>query len=121
MVNRASTIIVVVMILYLIVFTGVAYYLVSQQKWNFSEYIQPNPSDTDQFFRINGNVSLKPVVGTLCTTVEDCSSGILLTCQIDRGVCVSTVGGACSVDSDCLVPNLCTGNICVVPPVTMLP
>ena len=103
---------VIVLLIYLIVFAAVSYWLISTNQWDFADYVQPDPSDTDQFYRINGNISVKPTVGTPCTVNADCTSGILLACQIDTGVCLSTIGGACTGDSDCIVPNSCIGNVC---------
>ena len=113
MADTAHLIIVIATFLYLVIFSLFCWYLIDQRKWDFQDYEQPDPTDTTQFYRIHGNVSPKPVVGTPCTDQSDCTSGVLLACS--DGICVSMTGGLCESDSDCVPMNTCISNNCIAP------
>ncbi len=86
------------------------YWLIKTERWDFALYQQPDPTSTTAFFRINGSVTPKPIVGSPCSQESDCTSGIALTC--DGTICLSIKGGSCVSSDDCIDPNTCSANIC---------
>ena len=113
MAETSHIIIVVFLLIWIIAFVIIMFWLLSNNEGPFAVYVQPDPSSTDQWYRIHGAVVPKPTVGFPCEIETDCVTGNNLTC--DGTVCLSIKGGICGSDDDCINPNTCSGGVCISP------